>query len=425
MAFISGDWFHSRSSSNWDELLSVRTLVFESQKPEHIGFGWAGGREGNQQMYQFAAAVNIQPSTMQTKIRAMIRYGFIQDGNLCPLIWTRMGSLWNDLYTIENYSAAKQIYELILTISLAIYAFNNSEAQYSINPANGDMPLKFLLNNFDYNDSISLREFEALVDGNTSRVGNNASYWKRDLINSGLFREAHGRLSYTGKYSKFIQEVKDFEPDPLLVDEDWQAIRENPLIEISPFKNSIRAIFEAITQEQDIDEQVTDEIFTEPLVDAISEQEEKRIPEVDILNSDLRFVQSTRRVRNATWAMRVKKKYNYMCAVPKCDVTGQIFVEAAHIKPDNVPDGKVPHRAHILNGLCLCKHCHVVFDKGYFSLTDDHKVIASPKFDDVVEQNLKTVILSSANIQIKNRSDNRFPLIEFVRHHRENRFKNL
>lgn len=141
MASINGDWFHSRSSSNLDELLTVRTLVLESQKLEYIGFGWSGGRQGNQKMYHFAAAGNIQPSTMQTKIRAMIRYGFIKDGNLCPLIWTRMGSLWNDLYTIGNYSAAKQIYELTLSISLAIYAFNNTQAQYSINPANGDMPI--------------------------------------------------------------------------------------------------------------------------------------------------------------------------------------------------------------------------------------------------------------------------------------------
>ncbi len=425
MAFINGDWFHSRSSSNLEELLAVRILVFESQKPEYIGFGWSGGRERNQKMYQFAAAANIQPSTMQTKIRAMIRYGFIKDGNQCPLIWTRMGSLWNDLYTVGNYSAAKQVYELTLTISLAIFAFNDSQAQYSINPANGDMPLKFLLNNLDNYDSISSREFEALVDGNTSRVGSNTSYWKRDLINSGLFKDTRGKLIYTGKYTEFIQEVKNFEPYSLLCIEDWQSIRDNPLIEVSPFKNSVRIIFEAITQEQNIDEQVRDEIFTEPLIDAISEQEEIQIPEVDILSNDLRFTQSTRRIRNATWSMRIKKKYNYKCVVPRCDVTGKLFVDAAHIKPDNIPDGEIPHRAHILNGFCLCKHCHIVFDKGYFSLTDDHRLITSPKFNDIVGQNLKTVILTSANIKIKDRSDNRFPLVDFVRYHREHRYKNL
>ncbi len=82
MASTNGDWFHSRSSSNFDELLAVRTLVFESQKPECIGFVWSGSRHENKKMYQFARVANIQPSTMQTKIRAMIRYGFIKDGHL-------------------------------------------------------------------------------------------------------------------------------------------------------------------------------------------------------------------------------------------------------------------------------------------------------------------------------------------------------
>ena len=108
MASINGDWFHSRSSSNLEELLTVRTLVLESQKAEYIGFGWSGGRSGNQKMYKFAAAADIQPSTMQTKIRAMIRYGFIKNGTQCPLVWTRMGSLWNDLYTVGNYGAAQK-----------------------------------------------------------------------------------------------------------------------------------------------------------------------------------------------------------------------------------------------------------------------------------------------------------------------------
>lgn len=423
MASINGDWFHSRSSSNLEELLTVRKLAFESQKPEYIGFGWSAGRQRNQKMYEFSAAANIQPSTMQTKIRAMIRYGFIKDGNQCPLVWTRMGSLWNDLYTIGNYSAAKQIYELTLTISLAIYAFNNTQTQYSINPANGEMPLRFLLNILDNQNSISLREFEALVDSNTQRVGSNASYWKTDLINSGLFQETQGRLFYTGKYQDFVQEIKHFEPSPLLTDEDWKAIRDNPLIEISPFKNSIKIIFEAITQEQNIEDQITDEIFTGPLVDIVAEQEEIQIPEMDILSNDLRFSQSIKRIRNATWSLRIKKKYNYICAVPNCDVKGKIFVEASHIKPDNAPVGDIPHRAHILNGLCLCRHCHIAFDKGYFSLTDDHKIITSTKFNDIPNQTPKTVIISSLNIQIKNRTDNRFPLVEFIQYHRSNKFK--
>jgi len=423
MASINGDWFHSRSSSNLEELLSVRALVLESQKLEYIGFGWSGGRYGNPKMYKFAAVAGIEPSTMQTKIRALIRYGFVKDGPTCPLIWTRMGSLWNDLYTIGNYTAAKQIYELTLSISLAIYAFNATQAQYSTNPANGDMPLKFLLNILNDNNYISLQAFENMVDGKTLRVGSNTSYWKRDLLNSGLFQLANGNLIYTNRYTTFVNEVRKFVPNPMLSDVDWNAIRDNPLIEISPFKDSIREIFEKITQEQNIEEQIEDQIFTAPLVDAISEQEEIVIPELDILSTDLRFANSTRRVRNSTWALRIKKKYNFICAVPNCDVIGQLFLESAHIKPDNVVENGTPHRAHILNGICLCRHCHIAFDRGFFSLTDNHRIIVSTKFSDIVDQNLKTAILSSMDVQIKSRVDNRFPLVEFIQYHRTTKFK--
>lgn len=423
MASINGNWFHSRSSSNLDELLTVRILVFESQKVEYVGFGWSGDRRGNQKMYDFAGAANIQPSTMQTKIRAMIRYGFIKDSNQCPLIWTRMGSLWNDLYIVGNYEAAKKIYELTLSISLAIYAFNNSPAQYSINPANGEMPLKFLLNSLDNNNSISLRDFKTFVDGQTTRVGDNMSYWKTDLLNSGLFIENNDRLIYTDEYSQFINEIKIFNPNTLLIEDDWQAIRDNPLIDISPFKASIGEIFGSIIQQQNIAEQTTSDILTAPLVDAVAEQEEAVLPEIDILSNNTRFAHSSRRIRNTTWSIRIKKKYNYICIVPNCDVVGKLFMDAAHIKPDAIADGHIPHRFHMLNGLCLCKHCHIAFDKGYFSLADDYKILISPKFSDIVDQNLKRAILSSSNNIIKNRNDNRFPLVEFIQYHRENKFK--
>lgn len=423
MASINGDWFHSRSSSNLDELLTVRILVLESRRLEYIGFAWSGGRQSNQRMYQFASVAGIEPSTMQTKIRAMIRYGFLQDGNSCPLIWTRMGNLWNDLYTIGNIGAARQIYELTLSISLAIYSFNNTQAQFSTNPANGEMPLKFLLNSLDGNNSIDLHTFDAIVDGSTQRVGKNASYWKRDLLNSGLFQQVNGNLVYTNRYTAFVNEVRAFIPNPMLTDADWNAIRENPLIEISPFSDSLRAIFENITQEQNIEDQITDGIFTAPLVDVISEQEEIAIPEVDILSTDLRFANSTRRVRNQTWSIRIKKKYNYLCAVPNCDVNGEMFLESAHIKPDNVAENGTPHRAHILNGLCLCRHCHIAFDKGYFSLTDDYRIITSTMFENIPNQNLKTAIVSSSNTTIKNRIDGRSPLVEFIQYHRSVKFK--
>ena len=236
-------------------------------------------------------------------------------------------------------------------------------------------------------------------------------YLIADLINSGLLP---GCLSCTHSL------VRDRILHPTL-NEDWQKIREN-LIEISSFE-SIKEIFEELTQRQTIEEQVLDEIYTSPLVNVLSEEEEFVLPELDILIDNPRFSGNTKRIRNATWSIRVKKKYNYICAVPRCDVKGKIFVESAHIKPDSVIDEGTPHRSHMLNGICLCRHCHVAFDRGYFSLTDDHRVITSQHINHIADQNLKTAIMSSSDIIIKNRSDNRMPLLEFIRYHRKNKFK--
>jgi len=46
-----------------------------------MGFNWSAGRQNNKLMYQFTSVLNVEPSTMQTKIRAMIRYGFLKDIN--------------------------------------------------------------------------------------------------------------------------------------------------------------------------------------------------------------------------------------------------------------------------------------------------------------------------------------------------------
>ncbi len=422
MASINGDWFHSRSSSNLEELLKVRALVIESQKLEYIGVIWSGGRENNNNLRVLASICDIQPSTMQTKLRAMIRYGFIKDGNTCPILWTRMGSLWNELYTFGNYSIAKQIYELILTISLALYAFNDTQKQYSINPSNGQMPLKFLLNTLDINDSITLSAFSVLVDGNSEKVAKNYSYWKSDLINSGLFIEKNGNLVYTGKFRPLIDEIKKFTPNPLLTDYDWENIRDNPLIDISPFSISIRDIFYNIINIPE-EGHIGTEGDTEPIIQAISDEEEKHIPELDILGNNERFTNSSRRVRSSIWSNRIKRKYQYICAVSNCDVEGQFFVDAAHIKPDSVPEEGIPHRTHILNGLCLCKHCHVAFDKGFFTLSDDYQIIVSREFEKIPSQNLKRVILSSQGMFIKPRNDGRLPLLDFIQYHRSHKFK--
>lgn len=424
MPTLNGDWFHSRSSSNVSELETVRLLVLESRRPEYSGMRWSAGRirfDGeaiieNDLLYQFSNTVGVEPSTMQTKISSMQRYGFIKEGQACPILWTRMGNLWNELYTVRNFNVAQQVYQLALTFSLSIFAFN--ERNYCENPTNCELPLKFLLNNLDNQNSVSLDNFRLWVDGNTQRVGSNYSYWKKDLINSGIFRETGDRLIYTGIYPELINEIRNFFPNPMLTDEDWKTIRHDPLSENSPFRDSILSIFEEITNGQNIQEP---EELIEPIDNVIVDVIDDQIQQIDILDNDLRFRQQNVRVRNGLWSKRIKELYDSKCVVPNCDINYKLFVESAHIKNDSVinDNNQTPHRTHILNGICLCKICHKAFDKGYFSLDNQFRIIIKDeKFNDMVEQRAKTIITSSRDYQIKSRRDNRFPLIEFIQFHR-------
>lgn len=418
MANINGDWFHSRSSSNINELLTIKDIINESKKEKYKGMIWSGGRNGNQKLYDLASSEAIQPSTLQTKIRAMIRFGFVEDYKYCPIRWSKMGQAWHELYVSGNEDVANNIYKLTLITSLATLAF--TEENYVLNPAKGQLPLKYLLNNLDDNNSISLSDFSNMVDGNTTRVGDNASYWKKDLINSGLFKEENDCLVYTGIYSELVEEIKSFIPDTNLSDDDWICIRQNPLSDISPFKESVARIFEGILDGSTCD---SNELNQDPISEIISEQLENRLPQVDILSAETSYTASIRKIRNSTWSKRIKKRYNNKCIVPECDAEGTLFVQGCHIKPDNLEEEGTPHRAHILNGVCMCYLCHKLFDGGYFSIDNNGNIIVSNEIDELPEQRATKVIKNSANKSIKSSDDGRLPLVEFMEYHRKNIFK--
>ncbi len=417
MPNLHGDWFHSRSSSNLSELITVRKIINESKKAVYQYMSWSGGRHGNPRLYELARAGDIQPSTMQTKVRAMIRFGFVKDESTCPLNWTPMGELWNNLYSLGNTTAAHEIYQLTLATSLALVAF--SDDNLTLNPAEGELPLKHLFNSLDADGNIAMLDLQRMIDGNTERQGNNTSYWVKDLINSGLFVKREGGLHYTGRYPQFVEEVRNFVPNPSLTYQQWVEIRNNPLVGDSPFKESITSIFESIISDQHFEDQQV----TTPLVEVIAEQQELSLPENDILNENTTFARSSRKVRSATWSKRIKRRYNNQCAVPECDIEGQPLVEAAHIKPDSVDNGDIPHRTHILNGLCLCKHCHTLFDNGYFTLTDNGRIMVSPQIIELPDHSAKLNVMDSDGLEIKQSRDGRLPLVEFIEHHRDYKYK--
>lgn len=99
-----------------------------------------------------------------------------------------------------------------------------------------------------------------------------------------------------------------------------------------------------------------------------------------------------------------------------CAVTGTVIkydtymnLEAAHIKPKSHGGLFLPS-----NGMALCRDFHWAFDKGFFTLDDDLKVVVHPK--------IESEYLNSFNgKQIRIPSNQFFvPDLDNVRYHREN-----
>ena len=111
--------------------------------------------------------------------------------------------------------------------------------------------------------------------------------------------------------------------------------------------------------------------------------------------------------------------YQYRCAV-----TGRVIrykegnvdlfnLEAAHIKPQ-------AHQGTFLpcNGIALCRDMHFAFDKGFFCISDDYRVIVSEKLKGnwfYEEYNGKKIFIPKEQFYR--------PLHIFLKHHRENVFE--
>lgn len=100
----------------------------------------------------------------------------------------------------------------------------------------------------------------------------------------------------------------------------------------------------------------------------------------------------------------------------RCAITGTVIkyesymnLEAAHIKPKSHGGLFLPN-----NGMALCRDLHWAFDKGFFTLDDDLKVVVHPK---IVSEYLNS--FNGKKIRVPS---NHFfvPDLDNVRYHREN-----
>ncbi|MCM1228218.1 MAG: HNH endonuclease [Clostridium sp.] len=103
--------------------------------------------------------------------------------------------------------------------------------------------------------------------------------------------------------------------------------------------------------------------------------------------------------------------YDNLCAITGTVIKYESYMnlEAAHIKPKSHGGLFLPN-----NGMALCRDLHWAFDKGFFTLDDDLRVVVHPK---ITSEYLNS--FNGKNIRVPS---NQFfvPDLDNVRYHREN-----
>ncbi|MBV5262341.1 HNH endonuclease [Synechococcus moorigangaii CMS01] len=90
-------------------------------------------------------------------------------------------------------------------------------------------------------------------------------------------------------------------------------------------------------------------------------------------------------VRDAAFRRNVIANYNYqccLCGMRVIDQKGQTIVDGAHIKPfSEFRDDRFD------NGLSLCKNHHWAFDRGWFGIDEDYRIIINKNLDEITPNN--------------------------------------
>ncbi len=421
VSYGRGNWFHSRSSSSIGERETILKLVQASKKPQYSSLRWSGDKT-HPLAIQFANEISVNSSTMQTKIRAFIRFGFIKESHYCPLELTTLGGIWWDLHTQEGDKLkgyANLIEGLILASYLSIYSFDSR--RYTINPTNSYCPIYELLNNVDSSGFISVSDLEMLIAEHSTT--SNYNYWKKDLLRSQILEEVSGGFRLTNKFSNLMDAVRTVTLPSTLTYSDWKKIHKNILDDINPYKNTILQDLDTILSDILNIEVILSQEEKEAVSKVISTTDTEEANEIGLGDYKIPHTYSKTKIRRkqSAWSKQVKNAYNYTCCVPECDIQSPILVIASHIKKYAAHETETGHRANPSNGLCLCPICHTLFDKGYFTLSDDLRIVVSPR---IIEINSPRII------GILNQSNNRVitplpsptsfkPNLKFIRYHRE------
>ena len=132
----------------------------------------------------------------------------------------------------------------------------------------------------------------------------------------------------------------------------------------------------------------------------------------DIKDQDKTFV------RNAAFRRIIVSLYDQHCAFCRLKIVSrdsQNIIDGAHIKPfsefrDDLFD----------NGLALCKNHHWAFDRGWFSITDDYRIlIPHDRFHEESPIDTRTMRDFHGEVIFLPAQENFYPRIESIRWHRE------
>jgi putative restriction endonuclease len=125
----------------------------------------------------------------------------------------------------------------------------------------------------------------------------------------------------------------------------------------------------------------------------------------------------TRPFRDRVFARQIQTAYNNRCAITGLRIInggGRAEVQAAHIRPvgENGPD-------LVQNGLALSGTVHWMFDRGLIALDDDLRILKAHKHLPSDAERL----FNADGYMIPPNGENLKPHAQFLRWHRENRFK--
>lgn len=141
--------------------------------------------------------------------------------------------------------------------------------------------------------------------------------------------------------------------------------------------------------------------------------------DLDNTDKDQKTVLRKSVIRNAFFRKAIVHIYDYRCAFCRLKVTREInqnIVDGAHIKPfSEFYDSKID------NGLALCKNHHWAFDRGWFSVDEDYRIIVasdfkeeSPNAKPMKEFHQEMIFLPNDEIY--------YPSREALQWHRNNKF---